>query len=74
MLLKDQDQDTGITTYMVCNDDGLCLIRTTSSHIAGYINQFTQGLDPSLRLMIGGDPGSRAEQRRLFHHIRRITR
>lgn len=73
MLYQDQDQLTGITTYMVCNNQGLCLIRTTSSRIANFIDQYTVKLDPSLRLLIGGDPGSRELSKPLFHHIRRIT-
>lgn len=74
MLLIDQDPDTQIRTYMVCNDLGFCLIRTTSSKLATYINKFTPGLDVNLRLLIGGDLGTKNTHQPLFHHIRRITR
>lgn len=73
MLFTDQDKDTGITTYMVCNDAGLCLIRTTSSRIANYVNNHTRGVPPTLRLTVGGDPGTRTTNH-LWQHVRRWTK
>lgn len=72
MLFVDEDEN-GICTYMVCNDQGSCLIRTTSSHIAYFVHKHSKGIDPSLRLTVGGDPGARKAQRPIFHHIRRLT-
>jgi hypothetical protein len=63
----------GITTYMVCNDAGICLIRTTSSRIAFYVESHVHGVDPSLRLTIGGDPGAKIK-RSLWTHVRRFQR
>jgi len=70
MLIVDRDPDTGETHYMVCNDQGLCLIRTTSSAIAAFVNAHSGNIDPNLRLNIGGDPGTRKE-RYIWHYIRR---
>jgi hypothetical protein len=69
MLFRDENEN-GMTTYMVCNDQGLCLIRTTSSRIANYVNSHSRGIGPSLRLTIGGDPGTKQARRPIFHHIR----
>ena len=64
--------DGGQNLYMVTNQEGLCLIRTTNSGIAQYVNAFTRRINPNLRLNVGGDPGTRnTKQPRLFHHVRR---
>jgi len=73
MLFIDQDPDTGINTYMVCNDAGLCLIRTTSSRIANFVERHSRGVPPSLRLTVGGDPGTRSTQH-IWQHVRRWSR
>ena len=73
MLFIDQDPDTGINTYMVCNDAGLCLIRTTSSRIANFVERHSQGVPPSLRLTVGGDPGTRSTQH-IWQHVRRWSK
>jgi hypothetical protein len=70
MLITDRDSTTGETWYMVCNDAGYCLIRTRSSRIATYINQRTPGLPHTLRLTVGGDPGTHV-QPKLWQHVRR---
>lgn len=71
MLLCDQDEN-GICTYMVCNDQGGCLIRTTSRAIAHFVNAHSKGIDPNLRLTVGGDPGTRLAHHPIFHHIRKL--
>ena len=64
--------DGGQTHYMVTNNQGLCLIRTTNSGIAYYVNAFTKRINPNLRLNIQGDPGTRNTLTpRIFHHVRR---
>ncbi len=73
MLFRDEDEN-GMITYMVCNDQGSCLIRTTSGNIAAFVNNHSKGIDPNLRLLIGGDPGSRQSKKPIFHHIRRYNR
>ena len=73
MLIIDRDNRTGETFYMVCNDAGLCLIRTRSSAIANFVEKHVQGIPPTLRLTVGGDPGTHAE-RKLWQHVRRWTK
>lgn len=75
MLFVGHD-DTGITVYMVCNDQGLCLIRTTDGAIAHFVNAHSKGIDPNLRLTVGGDPGTKRKDsnNKIFHHIRRYSR
>ena len=60
----------GISTYMVTNDEGVCLLRTTDKFIANFINKHSVGVDPNLRITIGGDPGTSQNKVPLFHHIR----
>jgi hypothetical protein len=73
MLFIDQDPDTGTYTYMVCNDAGLCLIRTTSSRIANFVERHSQGVPTALRLTVGGDPGTRTTQH-IWQHVRRWSK
>ena len=73
MLFIDRDK-YGCTMYMVCNDAGLCLIRTTNGAIAWYVHTKSLGVDPNLRLSVGGDPGTRQARRPVFHHVRRYRR
>lgn len=63
----------GITQYVVCNEDGKCLIVTTSSKIAMFVERNVKGIPNDLRLNIGGDPGTKVEKK-LWHHIKRYTR
>ena len=70
MLYVDED-DTGIERYMVTNDQGSCLIRTTSRQIAYFVHLHSKGLPPGMFLTVGGDPGAR-RSRKIFHHIRRF--
>ena len=60
--------------HMVTNNQGAILIYTTDGAIAHFVNQFTPKLDPELRLTVGGDPGTRKPNNRVFHHIRRYRR
>jgi len=69
LLLIDYD-NCGIATYTVCNKQGLCLIRTTSSRIAYYVERHIEYAGPDLRLLVGGDPGSRTPKL-LWRYIRR---
>lgn len=72
MLLTVDYDECGIATYMVCNSQGLCLIRTTSSRIAYYIERHVQNAAPDLRLLVGGDPGSRIPK--LIWRYQRLAR
>ena len=61
--------------YMVTNNQGLCLIRTTNGYIALVINALSKNLNPDLRLNVGGDPGTKnTKTPRIFHHVRRYRR
>jgi hypothetical protein len=70
LFVRDFD---GITQYVVCNEVGICLIVTTSSAIAEFVESHVSGIPPELRLNIGGDPGTKKEKK-LWHHIKRYTR
>jgi hypothetical protein len=72
LLIVNYD-DLGIATYMVCNSQGQCLIRTTSSRIANYVERHVIYAAPDLRLMVGGDPGSRTPKL-IWRHIRKISK
>jgi hypothetical protein len=70
MIYRTDEQ--GQTWYMVTNNQGLCLIRTTNGGIAHYVNAFTKRINPKLRLNVGGDSGTKNNpQPRIFHHMRR---
>lgn len=73
MLFEDRDEN-GVSIYMVCNDEGYCLIRTTSNLIAQFVHSHSKGIDTKLRLTVGGDPGTRDRRIPIFHHIRRYRR
>jgi hypothetical protein len=73
MLYKDEDE-YGIITYTVCNDQGFCLIRTTSNRIAQFVNRHSKGISSELRLTVGGDPGTKQSRYPIFHHIRKYSR
>lgn len=63
----------GIVQYVVCNEAGDCLIVTTSSKIANFVERNVKGVSPDLRLNIGGDFGTKIEKK-LWHHIKRYTK
>ena len=63
----------GITQFVVCNEAGKCLIVTTSSKIAMFVENHVKGIPSDLRLNIGGDPGTKVEKK-LWHHIKRYTK
>jgi hypothetical protein len=66
-------QFDGITQYVVCNEAGDCLIVTTSSKIAEFVERHIKGVPRELRLNVGGDPGTKVEKK-LWHHIKRYTK
>ena len=73
MLYIDYD-DRGVPVYLVTNDQGLCLIRTTHGAIAEFVHQHSPGIDPKLRLTVGGDPGTRVKHAPIWTHVRRFTK
>jgi hypothetical protein len=72
MLFSERDQ-FGITVYTVCNDQGVCLIRTTDGAIARFVHHNSFGVSPDLRLRIGGDKGA-AMANPLWRHVRRFSK
>jgi hypothetical protein len=70
-MLYVSEDDCGMPIYMVTNNQGLCLIRTTDGYIATVINSVTKNINPDLRLNVGGDPGTRKANPFIFHHVRR---
>lgn len=71
-MLYVTEDECGIPIYMVTNNQGLCLIRTTDGYIAMVLNSISKNIDPNLRLNVGGDPGTRNNKTpRIFHHVRR---
>jgi hypothetical protein len=60
--------------YLVTNDQGLCLIRTTDSTIAEFVQQHSSGIDSKLRLTVGGDPGTKVKHAPIWTHVRRFTK
>jgi hypothetical protein len=66
-------QFDGITQYVVCNEAGDCLIVTTSSKIAEFVERHIKGVPRELRLNVGGDPGTKVEKK-LWHHVKRYTK
>lgn len=74
-MLYVTEDDCGLPTYMVTNNQGLCLIRTTDGYTATVINNLTKNINPDLRMNVGGDPGTRNNKNpRIFHHVRRYHR
>lgn len=71
MLYTEYD-DCGVPIYTVTNDQGLCIIRTTDGAIAEFVHKHSQGIDPTLRLTVGGDPGTRVKNAPIWTHIRRF--
>ena len=59
---------------MVTNDQGLCLIRTTDGAIAEFVERHSKGINPTLRLTVGGDPGTRAKNAPIWTHIRKFSK
>lgn len=56
MLFIDRDEN-GISYYMVTNDAGLCLIRTSNKKIADYVNYYSYGAPLDAQIAVGGDQG-----------------
>jgi hypothetical protein len=59
---------------MVTNDQGSCLIRTTSSALANFVESHSKGIDPQLRLCVGGDPGTRKNRAPIWIYVRKAGR
>ena len=72
MLYYDRDS-YGITTYTVTNDQGLCLIRTTDAQLATFVDVHSKGVNPELRLRVGGDKGT-AKEKQIWTHVRKFTK
>lgn len=56
MLFTSYD-DCGVPIYMVTNDVGLCLIRTSNHKIANYVNYYSYGAPLDAQIAVGGDLG-----------------
>ena len=72
MLITDQDPE-GCVIYTVCNDQGLCLIRTRDRQIAEYVDYHSRGINSRLRLTVGGDPGTGRGNKPIWQYIRRAS-
>jgi len=72
MLYREQDK-LGITTYTVTNDQGLCLIRTTNGRLATFVDAHSRGVNPELRLRVGGDKGT-SNEKHIWTHVRKFTK
>lgn len=71
MLFVTTDE-IGIERYMVTNDQGLCLIYTTSRSIAHFVDSHSRGIPSGTYLVVGGDSKARRKENRpIFHHTRR---
>ena len=74
MITQDRDP-WGLSKWMVVNNQGLCLVSTTDSRLAKFVEYHVrQGVAAELRLLIGGDPGSANTAKPIWHHVRRISR
>jgi hypothetical protein len=74
-MLYVSEDDCGLPMYMVTNNEGLCLIRTTDGYTAMVLDSITKNINPNLRINVGGDPGTRnVLSPRIFHHVRRYRR
>lgn len=67
--------NSGLTKmYIVTNDEGSILLYTSNGKIATFVNERSKGVDPELRLRVGGDPGSKVENPPLWHHVRHFNK
>lgn len=73
-MLYVTEDECGVPIYMVTNDQGLCLIRTSNLAIANFVNKHSKGIPPGMFLTVGGDPGARKAKRSIFHYIRKVSR
>lgn len=65
---------SGLTTmYIVTNDEGLILLYTSNGKMAHYVSEKSKGIDPNLRLRVGGDKGTKTDNP-LWHHVRKFNR
>jgi hypothetical protein len=72
-MLFVREDEQGMVQYVVCNDQGSCLIVTTSRAIASFVERHSKGVPSTLRLNVGGDPGTKKEHK-LWHHVRKYER
>ena len=64
--------NSGLTKmYVVTNDEGLVLLYTSNAKMARFVNEQSKGVDPNLRLRIGGDPGTNTSKS-IWHHVRQF--
>ena len=54
MLYIERDE-YGTSQYMVTNDAGLCLVRTSNRKIADYVNYYSYGAPLDAQIAVGGD-------------------
>lgn len=59
---------------MACNDAGLCLIRTRNRRIAVFVSEASRGVDPELRLTVGGDPGTHTKNPPIWQFVRKLAK
>ena len=66
----------GITMYTVCNDQGVMLIYTSDATLARFVSKHVdRGVDPELRLRIGGDEGTaHVLDAPIWTHVRRFNK
>lgn len=57
---------------MACNDQGLCLIRTRDRQLALFVSQASRGVNPELRLTVGGDPGAHSDNPPIWQFVRQL--
>ena len=57
---------------MACNDQGLCLIRTRDRQMALFVSQASRGVNPELRLTVGGDPGTQQANPPIWQFVRKL--
>ena len=73
MLITGFDE-CGIPIYMACNDAGLCLIITRSHKIAAFVSRASKGVNPELRLTVGGDPGTSQPKPPIWQFVRKLEK
>ena len=57
---------------MACNDQGFCLIRTRDRQMALFVSQASRGVNPELRLTVGGDVGTQQENPPIWQFVRKL--
>jgi len=57
---------------MACNDAGLCLIRTRNRRMAVFVSEASRGINPELRLIVGGDAGTYQKNPPIWQFVRKL--